>query len=172
MTIERTEAADPSTPDFPDDPETPDETDEPETPEIPEIRDGADIEAQLRDAIAQGDSELISILTLELLNNLIAPEEPARYRLKEPQLSHFPPGWSFGGLPANWFRTMAGALLSEARRNLQLTQRDFAALLRIAPSAISRIENGRQDPSIGNLVGYLERGGYLLRVTLEPIKGH
>ncbi len=131
---------------------------------------GQGIEARLRAAIDNGDSELISNLTFELLNNSIAQEASVRYRLKEPQLTHFPPGWSFGGLPANWFRTLAGALMSEARRNLHLNQRDFAGLLGLAPSAVSRIESGRQDPSVGNLVRFLERSGYVLRVTLEPIK--
>ena len=99
-------------------------------------------------AINAGDRQETIRLTEELFNLSIGPKMLGPRRHRDRQLRYFPPGWSFGPLPANWFRTMAGGLLFQARNELGLSQREFSQLVDTAPATLSRIENGLQDPSL------------------------
>lgn len=126
------------------------------------------VHERMKLAIASGDSELISALSFELLNGTIEEDQPTRFRLKDHQLNHYPSGWSFSSLPIDWFRTLAGALVTQARRSLRLSQKDFAAKVGFPASSICRFENCRQDPTVGTLVRLLERAGFVLKVELIP----
>ena len=124
----------------------------------------------LNEAIESGDQAAVLRWTEELLNVSIGRSGTHRTRHRERQLRFFPPGWSFGALPANWFRTMAGGLLYQARNELGLTQKEFAQLVGTAPSTLSRIENGLQDPSLGTLLKIFYRGGFRLEADLVAIE--
>jgi DNA-binding XRE family transcriptional regulator len=128
------------------------------------------IKRLLNAAIDAGDQEGILRYSEELLNVSFAPRGPLRPRHRDRQLRYFPPGWSFGALPANWFRTMAGGLLFQARNELGLSQRDFSQLVGTAPATLSRVENGLQDPSLGTLLKILDRGGFRLEVALVQVE--
>jgi DNA-binding XRE family transcriptional regulator len=123
----------------------------------------------LNEAIKSGNHEGILRYGEELFNVSIAPGGSRRTRHRHRQLRYFPPGWSFGALPANWFRTMAGGLLFQARNELGLSQKEFSKLVGTAPATISRIENGLQDPSLGTLLKILYRCGFRLEADLAPI---
>lgn len=124
----------------------------------------------LNEAIDAGDQEGISRWGDELFNVSFTPGALRRSRHRERQLKYFPPGWSFGALPANWFRTMAGGLLFQARNELGLSQKQLSQLVDIAPATISRIENGLQDPSLGTLLKILYRCGFRLEADLVAIE--
>jgi transcriptional regulator with XRE-family HTH domain len=66
----------------------------------------------------------------------------------------------------------AGAILSDARRQAGLSQRELARRAGTSQAAIARIETGRQDPSLGTLERLLAACGLELRVTLAPRDRH
>ena len=134
-----------------------------------DVHEQPDVHERMKLAIASGDSELISALSFEMLNGTIEDHQPARFRLKDHQLNHYPSGWSFSSLPIDWFRTLAGALVTQARLSLRLSQKDFAASVGFPASSICRFENCRQDPTVGTLVRLLERAGFVLKVELIPV---
>lgn len=140
-----------------------------EIPNQKKIHEQPDVHERMKLAIASGDSELISALSFEMLNGTIEDHQPARFRLKDHQLNHYPSGWSFSSLPIDWFRTLAGALVTEARLSLGLSQKDFAASVGFPASSICRFENCRQDPTVGTLVRLLERAGFVLKVELIAV---
>lgn len=127
------------------------------------------IKRLLKAAIEAGDTEGINRYGEELLNLSFAQQGRRNPRHRDRQLRYFPPGWSFGVLPANWFRTLAGGLLFQARNELGLTQKEFSQLVGTAPATLSRIENGLQDPSLGTLLKILYRCGFRLEVDLVAI---
>jgi DNA-binding XRE family transcriptional regulator len=124
----------------------------------------------LNEAIEAGDQSAILRYGEELFNVSIAPDRLIHSRHRERQLRYYPPGWSFGALPANWFRTLAGGLLFQARNELGLTQKELSQLVGTAQATLSRIENGLQDPSLGTLLRILDRCGFRLVVDLVSIK--
>lgn len=127
------------------------------------------IKRLLNAAIDSGDHEGVLRWGEELFNVSIAPDRLTTRRHRDRQLRYFPPGWSFGPEPANWFRTMAGGLLFQARNELGLSQKEFAQLVDTAPATLSRIENGLQDPSLGTLLKVLDRCGFRLEADLVEI---
>jgi len=140
-----------------------------EIPNQKKYHEQPDVHERMKSAIASGDTELISALSFEMLNDTIDDHQPARFRLKDHQLNHYPSGWSFSSLPIDWFRTLAGALVTEARLSLGLSQKDFAASVGFPASSICRFENCRQDPTVGTLVRLLERAGFVLKVELIAV---
>ena len=124
----------------------------------------------INEAIDLGDHEGVLRYTEELLNLSFAPDRHLRTRHRERQLSFYPPGWYFGALPANWFRTMAGGLLYQARSELGLSQKEFSVAVSTAPATLSRIENGLQDPTLGTLLKILDRAGFRLETDLVSAK--
>ena len=140
-----------------------------EIPNQKKYHEQPDVHERMKSAIASGDTELISALSFEMLNDTIDDHQPARFRLKDHQLNHYPSGWSFSSLPIDWFRTLAGALVTQARLSLRLSQKDFAASVGFPASSICRFENCRQDPTVGTLVRLLERAGFVLKVELIPV---
>jgi DNA-binding XRE family transcriptional regulator len=124
----------------------------------------------LNEAIDAGDQSAILRYGEELFNVSIAPDRFTHSRHRERQLRYYPPGWTFGALPANWFRTLAGGLLFQARNELGLTQKELSQLVGTAPATLSRIENGLQDPSLGTLLRILDRCGFRLVVDLVSTK--
>jgi transcriptional regulator with XRE-family HTH domain len=63
----------------------------------------------------------------------------------------------------------ASAILREARARAGLSQRELAARARTSQARISRIENGREEPSHGLLEGLVAGCGLQLAYTLrEP----
>lgn len=56
--------------------------------------------------------------------------------------------------------SMAGRMLTNARKRANLTQRQLAARTGIPQETIARIERGRSDPRIGTLDRLLEGCGY------------
>ena len=56
--------------------------------------------------------------------------------------------------------SMAGRMVREARRRVNLTQRQLSAKAGIPQETIARIERGRVDPRIGTLDRLLEACGY------------
>ena len=127
------------------------------------------IKRLLNEAIDSGDHEAVLRWGEELFNVSIAPGRLGSRRHRDRQLRYFPPGWSFGSLPANWFRTMAGGLLFQARNELGLSQKEFSQLVDTAPATLSRIENGLQDPSLGTLLKIFYRCGFRLEADLVAL---
>ena len=66
----------------------------------------------------------------------------------------------------------AWALLREARAQARLSQRALAERARVAQSEISRIESGRQEPSLPRLEQLLRAAGHDLKVELTPHDDH
>jgi len=66
----------------------------------------------------------------------------------------------------------AWALIREARAQARLSQRALAERAGVAQSEISRIESGRQDPSLTRLEQLLRAAGYDLKVELVPHHDH
>ena len=56
--------------------------------------------------------------------------------------------------------SMAGRMVREARRRVNLTQRQLSAKAGIPQETIARIERGRVDPRIGTVDRLLEACGY------------
>ena len=56
--------------------------------------------------------------------------------------------------------SMAGRMVREARRRVNLTQRQLSAKAGIPQETIARIERGRVDPRVGTLDRLLEACGY------------
>jgi len=78
---------------------------QPDVHEQPDLHEQPDVHERMRLAIASGDSELISALSFEMLNGTIEDHQPARFRLKDHQLNHYPSGWSFSSFepwPVPW----------------------------------------------------------------------
>ncbi len=123
-------------------------------------------------AINAGDRQETIRLTEELFNLSIDPKRSGPRRHRDRQLRYFPPGWGFGPLPANWFRTMAGGLLFQARNALGLNQKELSKLVGTAAATLSRIENGLQDPSLGTLLKILYRCGFRLEANLVPVESN
>lgn len=59
----------------------------------------------------------------------------------------------------------AGALLASARQEAGLSVRDLAARAKVAYSTVTRIEQGRMDPTIGMLTRLLQAAGRGLEVS-------
>ena len=139
---------------------TPDEYDQP----------SSSIEARLRTALADGNRSLASELTLELLLSSSEESTPKRHRLKDSQIQYYPAGWRVQGLPAEWFRTLASAVLFSARNRLGLSQKDFASLVGTHASTLCRIEHSVQDPTLGTLLRVLDKAGFIVQVELHQKK--
>lgn len=64
------------------------------------------------------------------------------------------------------FRADAGSWLRRVRRDLRLSQRDFAANADVSQSLVARVESGRVDPRLGVVIQLLDVAGYdLVGVT-------
>lgn len=58
------------------------------------------------------------------------------------------------------FRADAGSWLRRVRRDLRLSQRDFAAKAEVSQSLVARIESGQVDPRLGVVIQLLDVAGY------------
>lgn len=65
----------------------------------------------------------------------------------------------------------AGALLTKARLEKKLSQRELAELAGVPQSTVSRIESGRSDPSLSTLERLLAPVGLRPVVSLSPVEG-
>ena len=63
----------------------------------------------------------------------------------------------------------AHRLVSEARRNAYLTQRDLADRLGTSQSAIAKLEQGGTNPTINTLARCVGAAGFELRIELVPV---
>ena len=63
----------------------------------------------------------------------------------------------------------ASRVLREARGRAALSQRAAAAAAGVRQPLLSRIESGRQQPSLATLDRLVRACGYALRVGLEPV---
>ena len=64
----------------------------------------------------------------------------------------------------------AASLLSQARTEAGLTQRELAKRARTSQSVIARIERGQVRPSLDTLRRLLAAAGFELRIELEPAR--
>lgn len=64
----------------------------------------------------------------------------------------------------------SGEILRRARAMRGLSQRDLGSQVGAAQSVIARYESGKVEPSLDQLQRLLERAGFRLRVTIEPIR--
>lgn len=69
--------------------------------------------------------------------------------------------------PAGHRRTLAGALLADARRRARLTQVQLAERSGVVRPLISQYENGRKDPSVSMLARLVEACGMELRMRAD-----
>ena len=63
----------------------------------------------------------------------------------------------------------AGSVLSRVRREAALTQSQLAAAAQVRQPLISRIERGRERPSLETLARLVRAGGYELVLEIEPL---
>ena len=68
--------------------------------------------------------------------------------------------------------TAAGALITMARQDGHLTQRELAARAGVSQSEVARIETGKREPSIPTLQKILAGAGVELRFHLAPLDDH
>ena len=68
--------------------------------------------------------------------------------------------------------SQAGELIKEARRRSRLSQRELATRAGTSQAAISRIESGREEPTLERLEQILAGLGWRPRIELEPIAIH
>jgi transcriptional regulator with XRE-family HTH domain len=68
--------------------------------------------------------------------------------------------------------SQAGDLIREARRRSRLSQRELARRAGTSQAAISRIESGREEPTLERLEQILAGLGWRPRIELEPIAMH
>ena len=68
--------------------------------------------------------------------------------------------------------TRAGELIREARRRSRLSQRELARRAGTSQAAISRIESGREEPTLERLEQILAGLGWRPVIELEPIAHH
>jgi len=76
----------------------------------------------------------------------------------------------FGGLGADFFRTIAGGLIWQMAQTLDLDNRGFAKLVNLAPSNLSVLVHGRRDPKVGTLLRIADSAGFEIqfRVKRKP----
>jgi transcriptional regulator with XRE-family HTH domain len=68
--------------------------------------------------------------------------------------------------------SQAGELIKEARRRSRLSQRELATRAGTSQAAISRIESGREEPTLERLEQILAGLGWRPVIELEPIAYH
>jgi transcriptional regulator with XRE-family HTH domain len=68
--------------------------------------------------------------------------------------------------------SQAGELIKEARRRSRLSQRELATRAGTSQAAISRIESGREEPTLERLEQILAGLGWRPVIELEPIALH
>ncbi len=82
------------------------------------------------------------------------------------QMQFYPPGWTVRGLPGHYFRTFSAALIFDARTQLGLNKKEFAALVSVPESVMNRLENGRRDPNSGTLLSILYAAGFFVEAKV------
>lgn len=78
--------------------------------------------------------------------------------------------WSYRHLAPR--RTLAGALVTNARVEAKMSQRELAEVADVAQSTIARIESGAADPAFSTVERVLAAVGLEMRVRTEPIDDH
>jgi transcriptional regulator with XRE-family HTH domain len=68
--------------------------------------------------------------------------------------------------------SQAGGLISNARRRSGISQRELARRAGTSQAAISRIESGREEPTLERVEQILAGLGWRPRIELEPIEIH
>lgn len=69
-------------------------------------------------------------------------------------------------------RSLAAALVSQARRGSGLSQRELGRRAKVSRTTVMEIEDGRRDPSIGTLRAVLRGARVDLDVRLMPYGDH
>lgn len=90
------------------------------------------------------------------------PTQDLKQRLKNPEYAI-----RYGSEQA---KVELAITLSRARRNLSMTQKQFAEALKLSQPYIAKLERGDTNPTIGNIGAMLAMLGLRLVICTEPIR--
>jgi transcriptional regulator with XRE-family HTH domain len=100
------------------------------------------------------------------LQSIIGVDPASIKRLAEDQSMFFGTRKYFGGLPATWFRTVAGGMLQELISKCENDKKLVARRAGMSATNLYAILYGKHDPKLGTLLRLVHANGYEFKFEL------